>query len=501
MRHEARGLVLGMVLALGGSSLRAQMPSVGVPKGHLRIEIGGEFATVNGTLFGGDRPYADAWNADIGEAFIPEMAGTDARIRTITGNGSYRLSAGRSSVVASTQVGRGIIGAALGLSHKLTIFGTLPFVRTRAQTQIGLDTTGSDAGLAPLLSANTAFLGQFDAALAKLADSIAAGKYAGAQLTLANQTLADGTAIRDAMVGLFGDPATAAPLIPTDSSATGIAVRGAISDLQTTLAGLSITGWSSQPTLADHRLTDAEYQSFLTSPSGEVGSIFRGDQVLQRPGDAEVGVVYTVVDRPSLRIAATGLVRLPTGLLDRSENFFDLGTGDGQTDLEGRVAADVARGMFGARVSFGYNRQLEATLQRRIFAPSQPIAYAYRAAEITRDPGDEVTIGVEPFVRLAPGFAFSAGAIHWSHGADVVSYAGAAIPGVAASDLAIGTKRSSTALQAGLTYSSLAGITGRGTPIEARWAYRTVVSASGGRVDKTKTLVFQFRAYYKLWGR
>lgn len=507
MRHDARGLVLSwlrvalatLVLALGGSSLQAQMPSVGVPKGHLRIEVGGEFATVNKSLLGGERPYADAWNTDIGEGFIPELAGTDARIRAITGNASYRLSAGRSSVAASTQVGRGVVSAALGITGRLTVFGTLPFVRTRAQTRLGIDTTNADAGLAPLASANTGFFSQFDLALAKLADSIAAGKYAGAQLTLANQTLASGTAIRNAMFGLFGDTATASPFIPTDSSATGTAMRGAISSLQSTLNGLSITGWSSQPTLAPHRLTEDEYKGFLSAPGDEVGSIFRGNQVLQRPGDAEVGLVYTVIDRPDLRVAATGLVRLPTGLLDRSENFFDLGTGDGQTDLEGRVVTDIAHGRLGARLTFGYNRQLESTIQRRVFAPSQPLAYAYRAAEITRDPGDETTLGIEPFVRLAPGFAFSAGMIRWSHGADEVRYAGVAVPGVPASDLAIGTKRSSTALQVGLTYSSLAGITGRGTPIEARWAYSSVVSASGGRVDKTKTLVFGFRAYYKVW--
>lgn len=492
MRQVARSLVLVLQVAVATSAL-AQMPSIGVPKGHLRIELGGEFATVNGGAT------TDAWNADLGAAFIPELAGADTRIRTITGNASYRLSAGRSSVTASTQTGRGVISAALGLTRRVTIFGTLPFVRARAQTRLGLDSTTGDAGLAPAASANTTFLSQFSAALTALEDSIAAGKYAGAQLVTANQTLANGTAMRDALNELLVDPLTASPFVPTDSSATGAAIRGAISALNTTLGTLSVAGIGGFPTLAASRLTEAELLGFLTSPTGEVAGIHRGNNILQRPGDAEVGVVYTLVERPEVRIAATGLVRLPTGLLDRSENFFDLGTGEGQTDIEGRIAADLARGRLGARLTAGYNRQLESTVQRRVSAPSQPLAFAYRAVAVTRDPGDEFTLGIEPFVRLAPGFAFSVGALHWSHGADQVGYAGAAIPGVAASDLAIDSKRSATMIQGGLTYSSFAGIYGKGAPIEARWAYRSVVSASGGRVDKTRTMTFQFRAYYRLW--
>lgn len=482
------------MLVVGIGSAQAQMPSIGVPKGHLRIELGGEFATVAGGAV------ADAWNADLGASFLPELAGADTRIRAITGNASYRLSAGRSSVTASTQTGRGVIAAALGLTKRLTIFGNVPFVRARAQNRLAIDSTGGDAGLAPLATANTAFLSALNAALGRLSDSIDAGKYAGAQLVTANQTLANGQAMRDALNELLIDPLTASPFVPTDSSATGVAIRGAISTLNTTLAGLSVDSIGAFPTLAAHRLTADELQNFFTA-STDVAGIYRGNNILQRPGDAEVGVVYTVVDRPDVRIAATGLVRLPTGLLDRSENFFDLGTGDGQTDVEGRLAADLAHGILGARVSFGYNRQLASTIQRRVSAPSQPLAYAYRAADVTRDPGDELTIGIEPFVRLAPGFAFSIGALHWSHGADEVSYASTAIPGISASDLAIGSKRSATMLQTGLTYSSFAGILGKGAPIEARWAYRSVVSTSGGQVDKTKTLWFQFRAYYRLWGR
>jgi hypothetical protein len=203
--------------------------------------------------------------------------------------------------------------------------------------------------------------------------------------------------------------------------------------------------------------------------------------------------------RPAFRLAFTGLVRLPTGLIDRSDDFFDLGTGDGQTDLEFRAAADVATGIIGARFSASYNRQMAADFQRRIYAPSQPLAYRYRVATVNSDPGDEISLGVEPFLKLAPGFALTFGAFHWKHGEDKISYAGASVPGVAATDLAIGSERSATAIQGGLTFSSFSGVPGKVTPIEARFGYRKVVAGSGGAVDATKKLWFQVRAYYKVW--
>ena len=157
---------------------------------------------------------------------------------------------------------------------------------------------------------------------------------------------------------------------------------------------------------------------------------YRGDQTLQRPGDFEVGAVYTLIDAPRFRLAATGIVRFPTGLADRPDDFFDVGTGQGQTDIEGRLTADFVRGPLGARLSAGYNRQLAGTLERRISAA--PLAYAATLAEVSRDPGDEMTLGFEPFLRLAPGFALTLGVHRWSRGAEEFTLGGGgSAPGAA----------------------------------------------------------------------
>ncbi|MBW8772824.1 MAG: hypothetical protein JF590_05990 [Gemmatimonadetes bacterium] len=503
MRHVVTRLGMAVVLWTAGvTPAAAQLPQIGVPKGTLRVEVGGDFAVANSRLFGGSQPLMADWNTDIGSAFIPELAGADARIRAITGDATYRLSAGRSSVRAATSQSSLVLSAALGLTGRLTLFGSVPFRRVRSQADLRLDSTTANAGLNPAAPQTATFFTQLDAALANLATKLSSGGFNGstADSLLAVQTLATGTTFRNNMFGLLSDPASASPFVPTATSTAGALMLQFVDTLQARMVKLVVPGtFTTDPLLPSARLSEGAFRDFMVAVPGDVEAILRPNQLMFRQGDAEVGLAYTLFDHPTFRLAASGLVRLPTGLLDRSDNFFDLATGDGQTDLEGRLAADFARSFVGMRVSADYNRQLASTLQRRVFAPSQPLAYQYRLAEVRRDPGDEITLGVEPFIRMAPGFALAFGAFHWHHGADVVGYSGTPVAGVNASDLAIDTDRSATSLQVGMTYSSFAGIRGTSTPVEARWAYRKVVSASGGRVDETKTVWFQFRVFYKLW--
>jgi hypothetical protein len=502
------------VVVLAATSVAAQLPQIGVPRGHIRLEVGADFSTVNGEFFGGLQPFRNDWNAELGSAFLPELADADARIRSLTGDASYRLSAGRSSVVASTSTGAAVLSAAIGVTSRLTLFGTMPFVRARSQASLRLDSTTADAGFNPSdpTFGNSAdrtqtnlFFAQFDAALLNLANKIANGDYTNPDtLALAQATLTAATAFRGDLRALLIDGATASPFVPLATSTAGTAILGAVDGYGATFTALGAGSVTADPALASARLSTDQYRGFITNAFGPVAGFYLGDQKIQRPGDTEVGAVYTLIDRwgerrPAFRLALTGLVRLPTGLLDQSDDFFDLGTGEGQTDLEFRAAADFATGIIGGRLSGSYNRQLPSEIQRRVYAPSQPLAYRYRVATVERDPGDEFTIGFEPWLRLAPGFAATFGAFYLKHGEDGVSYTGSAVPGVAASDLAIDTDRSATALQGGLTYSSFSGVQKPGVPIEARWAFRQMVAGSGGRVERTRTIWFQVRAYYKLW--
>ena len=53
-------------------------------------------------------------------------------------------------------------------------------------------------------------------------------------------------------------------------------------------------------------------------------------------------------------------MRFPTGRLAPPDRVLALGTGDGQTDVELRITADVGSGRWGFRAEGLYNRQSAA---------------------------------------------------------------------------------------------------------------------------------------------
>jgi hypothetical protein len=132
--------------------------------------------------------------------------------------------------------------------------------------------------------------------------------------------------------------------------------------------------------------------------------------------------------------------------------------------------------------------------------PTFPMPYGYRLANLNIDPGDQTTLGVRPFFRLASTFAFHVGLDYWHRGADRVVYQTVAdsVPGVAASQLAVESSASATMVSGDVTFAS--GFT-RKVPIEARWTYEAVVGASGGRVPQARNMRGELRLYFGLWGK
>ena len=112
-----------------------------------------------------------------------------------------------------------------------------------------------------------------------------------------------------------------------------------IQALQATLAGsLGVAGFASAPALPDTRTSQDQLTSYLTSPNGLIVGRLDNTPLSQR-GDAEVGGVWTLVDRwdddakgTGVRATLTGVARLGTGFAPRPNYFLDLGTGTGHRD-------------------------------------------------------------------------------------------------------------------------------------------------------------------------
>jgi hypothetical protein len=493
------------------SRVWAQLVPVGVPSGAVRLELDGSLETFDRRFRAGhlESYAADLSSGALGADRIPSLADADARIGRVIGNTGYRINLGALGAEALADVGTGFLGLSLGLTKQITIFGRIPLVRARVQPTLSLDPAAADGGLNPGQAAQAPFFGEFDAALATLSSKIAAGDYDAnpTQKALAVATLTDATALRADLFGLLADPATASSFVPTLISTAGAAIDARIAALQNTLGtSLSVPGFTTGPSLPASPVTQPELVQELTGP---LALRLNQDKVTFR-GDAEAGAALTLIDRWDLgthrggfRTAISGLVRFPTGRRDRTDHPLDIGTGDGQTDIQVNVVTDVGAGTIGARLTGSYVRQLPSNILVRVTAPSQPFVGPDRLAFVRRDLGDILAIGVSPFYRLARTLALQAGVEHWTRGTDEVTYASPAdaLPGVDPSILAEDSKTNATMLSVGISYANPGGLRpgGRGLPVDASWSYERVLRAGGGRVPDTHRVVGRFRVYFGIW--
>lgn len=496
------------------SLVSAQLPPIGVPRGVVRLELDGAIETSDRRFLDGHRESyaADLSSPALGSDRIPLLADADTRIGRVTGNPSYRINLGSLSTDAHADVGTGFLGLSLGLTNHITIFGRIPLVRARVQSRMALSSASADAGFNPGQAEQLPFFDQFDLALTTLSGKLAAGDYDGnpAQKALAEATLADATALRADLFGLLADPMTASPALPTDASAAGTAMDARITTLQNTLtSSLDVPGFSLTPELPQAPLSETDLVQLLSSANGPL-RLRLGESSVTFRGDAEAGAALTLVDRwdrgtrrGGLRMALSGLVRLPTGRRAQSDRPLAIGTGDGQTDVQVDLVTDVGTGRFGARLSGTYLRQFPANVLTRVTSPSQPLAGADRLTLVRWNPGDVISLGVRPFYRLARTLAFQAGLEHWTRSTDRFSYASPAdvLPGIDPSILAEESKANATMLSLGITYANPGGLrpAGRGLPVDASWAYERVLRAGGGRVPDSHRVAARFRVYFGVW--
>jgi hypothetical protein len=517
-------LFLVAALLIAAVPAAAQLAPVGVPRGLVRVEL-------TGILDGYDEQYvngvagelgADLASPALGSDRIPLLAGADERLARVTGDPSFRLNIGTFPVTAAANRTVGILGAALGLTSRITLFGRLPLMRTQLAITTPFDSTSGSVGVNPAdpllgtgagASQTAAFIDAFDVALLQLQQQLSAGTYNGnpAQRSLAEATLADGAALRADLSELLRDPTTASPFLPTATSAGGAAVTSRIRGLQTTLSTeLGVTGFDQLPALPEQRVSQDELTAFLTDQSGAIRGRLDEGRFSQR-GDAEAGVTFTLVDGwrydakgTGVRAAITATARFPTGFRERAIRFLDLGTGTGHAATQVTLTTDLGLGRLGARLIGSYERSFAADYVARVTSPDQPYAAATALRTVTADPGDAVLLSVQPFLRLTPPIAITAGLSYWRRGEGTVTYATVAdsIPGVPASILSRDSEISATVFRAGVTYAAAGARApgGRGLPLEASWTYERVVDASGGRVPKVTGMRADLRLFVRLWG-
>lgn len=516
---QRTGWVAIALLILQVSAGAAQFSPVTVPKKLFRIELGGEFRNASSRFHdGATEDIARSFTANpLGSAFFPSLAASEAAIGAIIGNTNYRISAGQTVANGLLNIGTASIGVSYGLTSRITLFTTVPVVRTRMQIRLHFDGAGADAGFNPNdpalgtpqgRSQTASFFGELDAALTTLDTKIQNGDYDAnpADKARAQNALAQGTTLRDGLAQVYqnGD----APFVPTATSSSGIALTDSIASLQTTIASLSVGGFITLPPLATNPLTGTDFTTLVSAPAGPIRGFPIHDAVTNLLGDIEAGAAVTLADNwnrhgatGGFRAAVAGAFRFPTGTVDRPDDFLDVSTGNGYLAARVTGTVDIGRGRIGARLIGGYEHGFPATLERRVATPFQPIPLASRLTNVRLSPGGLLDLSVTPFIRIAPSLALVGGVRMRHRAADQVSFANDSLAGVAPSDLAQDTDWSVTSFQAGITYLSPASadISKKGFPVEASWMLEGPLSGSGGIVPKERIMRVQLRLYMSLF--
>jgi hypothetical protein len=498
--------------------LAAQLPPLTLPKGLFRLDLGGRFDNWDKSYFDGvKRDASGAFVRDaIDENWLPALDEAAQRLRNATGAQAISLSLGTTRSNMLVNVGSESIGAAYGLTRRLTVFATVPIVRVRVQEVFRVDSTAATAGFNPAdpLFGTTGgsgvtglFFGELNGTLATLSSNLQNLQYEGdpGKQALAQATLARGLALQTDLQDLF----TNSPFLPLAGTPAAAALAASIDSLRNRLVALDVFGLDNSPALPTTGIPAGGLEDFATRSGAGIEAQPFEPPILRSIGDVEVGAAYAWLDRRpvrgglAIRSVLQGTVRLATGKLDRPDAFFDLGTGEHQTDVQGDLVTDFGAGWIGARVTARYVLQLPGRLERRLTRPDQPIAPATTLATVERDPGEIVEGALEPYLRLAPHLAFVTGVRHWSKGVDRFKYvqSQAPIPGTTPDVLAMGSKENGTVLTAALSFvhDGARSDGRRGVPIDAILRGELVVGSSQGRVPARQSISFMLRLYRKMF--
>lgn len=514
-------------LLLLAAPLAAQLAPLGAPKGTFRFDLGGRFESADRRLFDGEtEDYLAPFGGNpFGGNRLPFLRAVDSVFSAATGQSST-ISLGAQRANGQLTIGTGIIGGALGITRKLTLYGRIPLVTTRVQAHLALDSTNGNAGrnlahpsLGQFGAQDSAsqFFNDFGTALDGLQTRITNGSFNGnpTLLATAQRILAEATALRDGLAGITSD-ATASPYLPTRSSTAGTALINRIRGLQDTLSatlGVSSSFISQDPVLPDARLNATDFSQVLASVDGPIGAVPFGETKISRMGDIDVGFIYTLIDRfdrpgklGGVRFAIDGTMKLPTGQLPNANNFLDIGTGNGRYEAGGSGTLDVGAGRWGSRFTGGYLMRFASNRILRVTSPESPYADLGTITNVRLDAGELLNIGARPFFRLARNLALHGIVEFWSQSTAKAEYPRSidSIPGVSASVVTEGSGWKFFRVGGGLSYVGRAAREceeGRkcGFPIDASWSYGTIIAGSGGAVPKLRTTQLEIRWYWRWW--
>jgi hypothetical protein len=461
-------------------------------------------------------------------------------LRTLAAQPNAEVTLGPARTDFTAQIARTELIVDFGLTSRIMLTARVPYEHTISQVVFDLNPRGFAGHLAnigpnPGLVATGAAAAQnrkvvdslvrainelttrLTACNGSSADPVCADRDRVQTLLTDTRTFAAGIA---KTYGIGADTALGAPFVPLVGSTIQSAITARITALNSSfkayIPGLGI--WES-PFAARAPESAVQGNTFLSDVLGAapIGFVERSHL-----GDIELGAKVLLFDTfggmararaaghaVGFRFAVGGLARLGTGQVDRPNELADIGTGDGQTDVEGNGALDLVLGRrFWASVIARIGVQLANDQPMRIPEFSRnPFTPEYREQTVTRDLGDYLEVEATP--RYVYNDYFSA-SVQWRFrrkaedtytGTFTVDGPGGVPVALDASVLGIDSEQSEQRIGGGATFSTLRAFDrGRARiPVEVQIFHFQTVSGSG-YVPKQFSTQFKVRYYTRLFG-
>jgi len=476
----------------------------------------------------------------LGVREFPELAGLQGDLRSVTGDAGHVLSLGSTRLDLRAQVTTTPILIEAGLTRRIVFTVQVPFVRTQSSGFFAVNPLGNEGnvGFNPALSfpaaaaQNVAMFTQFSAAASSLQasiDSCTANPASSpscptilAQEANARALIASSTTFAGDVNRIYSN----SRFVPIRNTAAQLAIESRVAAFRAQYVSFgvnNIAAATTGPFPSQTRLTQFDAQTIITDPVSGLGADPIRTVSRSHFGDIDVGGKMLILDTfgnstakmsprgLNLRASVGGVVRLPTGQDESPDNFIDLGAGQGQMDVEGRIFADVGIGSrFWQSFVVRYNNQLADQKDVRIIdLPELPLAPAYRRQRVERDLGNIFEFETTPrlivnnFFSIAAHYVFRSKAEDKYSGTFVVPAAVTGFSDVTldASTMNLETEQKEHRLGGGISFSNLYSVSQKkaNLPFEVTYLRWQTVKGSGN-VPKSFTDQIQLRLYTRLFG-
>jgi hypothetical protein len=513
-----------------------------LPRGAVRITAFGGWTTYNelygpgGKLEALGAPFT---TDSLGAAQLEFLRPLQTTIRSLAQQPTANISLGAARTDFSARIARSAIEFDVGLTSRIMLTGKLPYEHTISEVTFDVNPrnepgTLANVGINPalltgatapatnlklvdsLLRASAELSTRLGACGGGAADPVCANQQAVQMLIQQARTFASGIA---KTYGTGADTARGSAFVPLTRTTLQTAIEGRVAALNASFKTYipALAAWDN-PVAALAPISAVTASELISETLGlaPIGLVERS-----HIGDVELGAKLLLLDsfgsgaaaRASrsggFRLAVGGLVRLGTGQAERPDDLFDVGTGDGQTDIEANGTADFVLGRrFWTSVSARYGLQMEDEKPFRIpDVARNPFVAEYRQQTVSRDLGDYIELEAAPRYVYNDYFAVSLQWLYRKKGEDkytgtfTVTDLDSNSVTIDAGILGAGTDATEQRVGGGLSYSTLRAFDrGRARiPLDIQLLHTQSISGSGYAPKRFSTQV-QVRYYTRLFG-